>query len=145
MPAKKKTAKKPARRKPVPSLDRQVEALANTLMGDSRLSSFITGGGACDVAQRALLTLADERDQARKDLADARRGREAWFHKAVECYQRAEIAEEKLRKLQAEATEARPSIPVKPAFAATREVQPAPTYGLPGDAPTTRFYKEFRG
>lgn len=144
MPAKKKTAKKPARRKPVPSLDRQVEALANTLMGDSRLSSFITGGGACDVAQRALLTLADERDQARKDLADARRGREAWFHKAVELECRVEELENQLRMTQS--ATARPSLSVTLAEAPQlAERIPAPTFGLPGDAPTTRFSREFRG
>ena len=126
MPAKKKAAKKPA-----PSLDRQVEALANTLMGDSRLSSFITGGGACDVAQRALLTLADERDQARKDLADARRGREAWFHKAVELECRVAELENQLSDAQVV------RLIVEKHVAAQGEE--------PRDAPTTRFSREFRG
>lgn len=123
MPAKKKPAKKPARHQKRHPAEALVENLAADL-------------------QRVLA----ERDEARKELAEARRGREAWCHKAVECEQRAEHAEEQLKVLLAGITAQRPS--VASAFA-PRPSEPGPTYGLPGDAPlprpTTRFSREFRG
>lgn len=85
-----------------------------------------------------------ERDEARKELAEARRGRETWCHKCVELSSRVEDLEEQLR-LSATTT-ARPSIPVTLVEAPQlAERVPAPTFGLPGDTPTTRFSREFRG
>jgi len=121
MPAKKKAAKpKQHRRTPA-------EIVAEQLAGD---------------LQRVLA----ERDEARKDLAEARRGREAWCHKAVELECRVEDLENQLRMAQATT----PSLPVTMVEAPQlAERVPAHTYGLPGDEPlprpTTRFSREFRG
>lgn len=85
-----------------------------------------------------------ERDEARKELAEARRGREAWCHKCVELSSRVDELEEQLRL--AATTTTRPSIPVTLVEAPQlAERVPAPTFGLPGDTPTTRFSREFRG
>lgn len=118
MHAKKKATKKAAPRKPRRT-SRKPCQLCESLAGD---------------VQRLLA-----------ELAEARRGREAWCHKAVETECRAEKAEEALRDLLAGITAPRPTV-TQPAFATSHE--PAPTYGLPGNAPlpkSDRFSREFRG
>jgi len=99
-----------------------------------------------EVASELLGHVLAERDEARKDLAEARRGREAWCHKAVELECRVEDLENQLRMAQATT----PSLPVTMVEAPQlAERVPAHTYGLPGDErlprPTTRFSREFRG
>lgn len=85
-----------------------------------------------------------ERDEARKELAEARRGREAWCHK---CGRGGGQPELLLQLIDAaRQLHARPSIPVTLVEAPQlAERVPAPTFGLPGDTPTTRFSREFRG
>ena len=116
-------------------------------------------GAACVMCEQLaadLQRVLAERDEARKDLAEARRGREAWCRKALELELRAEHAEEQLKLLLARITSQRPSqaaCPPGPHVCGRPECarhpstarQPAPTFGLPGDAPTTRFSREFRG
>ena len=90
--------------------------------------------------------LAGDLQRVLADLAEARRGREAWCHKAVELECRVEDLENQLRMAQATT----PSLPVTMVEAPQlAERVPAHTYGLPGDErlprPTTRFSREFRG
>lgn len=97
----------------------------------------------CEQLAIDLQRVLAERDEARKELAEARRGREAWFHKAVELECRVEELENQLRMAQATT----PSLPVTMVEAPQlAERVPAPTYGLPGDeTPRHRFSREFRG
>ncbi len=102
----------------------------------------------CEKLATDLQRVLAERDEARRELAEARRGREAWCLKAIETECRAELAEGNLRDLLAGITAPRPSAPAahQAEVLSRAERQPAPTYGLPGDAPLrNRFSREFRG
>lgn len=85
--------------------------------------------------------LLAERARLRKELAEARRGRETWCHKAVECEEAKERAELALKDVLAGITTPRPSVP-----SSSPRPMPAPTFGLPGDVlpDPRRFSREFR-
>jgi hypothetical protein len=104
--------------------------------------------GMCEQLAADVQRLLAERDAARKELAEARHGREAWCHKAVECEEAKERAEQALRDVLAGIVSPRPSVPTPGVncVGLTASEQPATTLGLPGDMPDPRrFSREFRG